>query len=159
MAEPTFPSEFLPNPEARNYEYVLDTGLRRTDMGSGNARQRRKFNNLPQMYRLSWLVNLDQKKLLLWFLDRFANQYFKIDLVTPNASSVLTTARIRLTGKITERYVDFGSFRISGVFEALETEFPDPDISAGFLLKEDGDYLLKEDGGRISLETANAFFS
>lgn len=158
MADVTFPSS-LPPPEARYYTYELDMGLRRTDMGSGNARQRRKFNNLPQTYRLSWLVSREQKVLLMWFLDRFANEYFNTDLVTPDATTTLTTAEVRLRSNVTETYFSSQFFRVSAVFEAINVTIPDPDELSDFLLMESGDSLLKEDGGKIYLETSNIFIS
>lgn len=151
----TLPSN-VPSPEATSFGWSVDMGLVRTDMGNGNARQRQRYDTLPQQYSFRWFLTRSQHNELMWFFKNYGDAFFSIDLPSMDGVAVLTTVSARLIGNLTATYRQTDSWEVAGIFEVLTGNPPDPDLVAGFLLMETGDNLLLEDDGRIPLESGNA---
>jgi len=85
MAIEQYPSGW-PLPTIDGYSIEVDMGVVRTPMGSGLARQRRMYRNMPETY--SWTFALEAKNFFAWqeWAKKKAFTWFQIDIFTPESS-------------------------------------------------------------------------
>lgn len=81
-----YPAE-LPYPTTQGYGLQTTQTFVRTDMGSGRARQRRLFSNVPTTASVVWLFTSDMDAALFesWFRDQTNDgvEWFNCPLKTP----------------------------------------------------------------------------
>lgn len=81
---PTYPSG-LPLGLHNGRTYQLESPLQRTQLGSGRARQRRRFTSVPEYVDIAWLYNgLQASTFSAWFRDALVDGalWFTIPLGT-----------------------------------------------------------------------------
>jgi hypothetical protein len=81
MALLFYPASF-PEPLLAEYSYAVDAGVIRTAMESGDIRQRRRYDNMPHVFALSFAVK--KKDLDSWFkwINENAYNWFAMRMVT-----------------------------------------------------------------------------
>lgn len=74
-----YPVNF-PQPTVNGFSNSIDTGLVRTEMENGFAKQRRRLYTMPQSFSLTFIVPIRQlNKWQLW-VDSFAYDAFNMDI-------------------------------------------------------------------------------
>lgn len=105
MALPQYPSN-LPKPLIDGYRIDVDMGVVRTAFGSGVARQRRLYRNMPEVY--TWIFMVPVKDLYAWqdWVKKNAYTWFKIDIFSSESSrqgtrySACTPHVVRFTSEL-----------------------------------------------------------
>jgi len=85
MALPQYPST-LPDPLIEGYQIDVDMGVVRTAFGSGVARQRRLYRNMPEIY--TWAFTVPVKDLYAWqeWVKSNAYSWFKMNIFSSDSS-------------------------------------------------------------------------
>jgi hypothetical protein len=85
MALPQYPST-LPDPLIEGYQIDVDMGVVRTAFGSGVARQRRLYRNMPEIY--TWAFTVPVKDLYVWqeWVKKNAYTWFKMNIFSSESS-------------------------------------------------------------------------
>ncbi|EOY8497439.1 hypothetical protein [Providencia stuartii] len=87
MTEITYPHDYLPLPQQEGYAFQPVSPLRRTQLSSGRARQRRAYTSTPTNASVSWYFEKDQQAQLFeaWFRDALSDgaAWFMMKLQTP----------------------------------------------------------------------------
>jgi len=105
-----WPSEHLPAaPQLSGFVVRPDTGVVRTQMESGFARQRRRFSSRLTRVSLRWVMTFDQMAYFkAWIADEagYGTEFFEITLRLGDTSAQDVMARF--TGE--PKYQPFGAF-------------------------------------------------
>ncbi|MGV2935229.1 hypothetical protein ACIPUA_09400 [Providencia sp. AGC89] len=87
MTEITYPYEYLPLPEQEGYAFKPLSPLRRTQLSSGRARQRRVYTSTPTNLSVSWYFEEEPQAQLFeaWYRDALSDgaAWFMMKLQTP----------------------------------------------------------------------------
>lgn len=90
-----YPAE-LPRGLHNGRTYQTVSPLKRSELASGRARQRRNFTSVPTMAQISWIFNSEQAQAFeAWWRDQLidGSQWFECPLETPLGYDVDYTAR------------------------------------------------------------------
>ena len=120
MATESWPA-FLPQfPIDNPYTLTLATGVIRTSMESGIARQRRRFEGAPSTLSPVWEMTGDQADLFKSWLEHkaaFGAAYFNISLILDN---VPTEVEARIIGQPSFTYVAHDAWHVSVPLEVFD---------------------------------------
>ncbi|HEY2455226.1 MAG TPA: hypothetical protein VGI71_21925 [Scandinavium sp.] len=87
MALQLYPHDFLPMPQQDGYAYQAISPLKRTDLTSGRARQRRAYTSTPTQATVQWFMENDSQAQLFeaWYHDTITDgaDWFLMRLQTP----------------------------------------------------------------------------
>jgi len=87
MADIYYPHQYLPLPQQDGYAFQPVSPLRRTDLTSGRARQRRLYTSTPTQASVTWLFTTDPQCQVFesWFRDALTDgaSWFYMRLQTP----------------------------------------------------------------------------
>lgn len=87
MAEKYYPHDYLPMPLQDGYAFQPVSPLKRTEMTTGRARQRRAFISTPTQANVQWFFETDVQAQLFeaWYHDTIADgaDWFFMRLQTP----------------------------------------------------------------------------
>jgi hypothetical protein len=129
--------------------YQLVSPLMRSELNSGRARQRRRFTDVPESAKVSWLFSDSEAQLFkVWFLHQLVDgvEWFECPLDTPEGYG-LYTARFMDVYEGPSR-VGPDLWSISATLELQERSILDQDwsILPDFLLhKEIFDYAMNRE--------------
>ena len=75
----------LPLPRLKEVSYKRQSNILRTEMGSGRARQRRRFLSVPTFMEATWRLRKDEAVIFEGFVDQGVQLtgWFLMDILTP----------------------------------------------------------------------------
>ena len=75
----------LPLPRLKEVSYKRQSNILRTEMGSGRARQRRRFLSVPTFMEATWRLRKDEAVIFEGFVDHGVQLtgWFLMDILTP----------------------------------------------------------------------------
>lgn len=79
----TYPSYF-PKPLKPPYQYVVDAGLSRSDIGYTEQVQRRLYGNMPNLASIQFAIPINQLNAWIQWVNQNAYQYFIIKAFLSN---------------------------------------------------------------------------
>ena len=172
--------EGLPRGLHNGRTYQTVSPLKRSDLASGRARQRRNFTSVPTMAQISWIFTSAQAQAFeAWWRDQLidGSQWFECPLETPLGYqdytarftdiysgpnrvgpllwSISAELELRERPILPEGWGEFPDFIIyqSIIDYAMNREWPLEVNDAPDVLLENGAPLLAEDGTQITLES------
>lgn len=87
MADIFYPHQYLPLPQQDGYAFQPVSPIKRTDLTSGRARQRRKYTSTPTQASVTWLFTTDPQAQVFeaWYRDALLDgaNWFYMRLQTP----------------------------------------------------------------------------
>ena len=107
----------LPDPISSGYSGSKTKAFIRTEMESGNPRQRQRFSATNQTRAMSWIFNADEMYIFKTFFEVGINQgtdYFNISL---NLGDGFLTYQARFTEPYNDSFIDGGYWSVSGSLE------------------------------------------
>ncbi|EAT6751244.1 hypothetical protein Q2S52_002226 [Escherichia coli] len=87
MADAYYPHDYLPMPRQEGYAFQPVSPIKRTELSTGRARQRRAYTSTPTQVSVSWLFETDVQGQIFeaWFKDvlKDGSLWFQMKLQTP----------------------------------------------------------------------------